>query len=200
MQSSNCFMDNTESKLGIQGILIRYGWKSFLKDCWIPLVGGVILGLSSLLASFDTYKLISSILSIAIGVVPIIITLILTSYTIFLSIFITNRQYAKIKQLNDIFNGITTVYAASIIISVIALGILFIMYISSMMELSSDYANVINSLSLIVIVSCITYPFVSLINIIIEMFNSGIITIKLSKFSDEDLNNLIVGSKSNRKS
>lgn len=184
-------MNNNQSKLGIRGILIRYGWKSFLKDCWIPFIGGVAIGLLSIFDMYDTFKLIKDILSIAIGVVPIIITLILTSYTIFLSTFIANRKYTRIPQLNNILQGITTVYAASIIISIIALGVLFIMYIFSMMELSSNYSCVLNSIFLILITSCITYPFISLINIIIEMFNSGIITLKLGNFSDKELDSLI---------
>ena len=64
------------------------------------------------------------------------------------------------------------------------------MYVCCKMEATSHFAKTINNVALVGIVACIVYPFISLINIIIEIFNSGLISLNLGKLSDEAIKSL----------
>lgn len=180
--------DNIRGKYGLGGIFQLYGWGSLLKDSIIPLILGLTIDVViALCDNLDIYSLICEMLSMSMTVIPIIITLILTSYTIFLSLFTTNKQISGFRELNKTLKGITSTYAACLVISIGYLGFLFVFYIISKLGIDSIYASTTNYIVLLLTICFITYPFVVLINIIIDMFNSGKISLNISNLTDEQI-------------
>lgn len=184
-------MANTQEKYGLRGIFQLYGWGSILKDSVIPFFLGLIVDIViAFCDNLDIYSLICEILSMSMTVIPIIITLILTSYTIFISLFTTNKQISGFKELNKTLKGITSTYAACLVISICYLGFLFGFYIISKLGIDSDYAPMVNYIALLLAICFITYPFVVLINIIIDMFNSGKMSLNISSLSDSQIKDI----------
>lgn len=188
--------NNTQGKYGLRGIYHQYGLKPFLKDLKYPsLLGFLVVVISSITPDLDTYILIREILDMSMTVIPIIITLILSSYTIFISLFTTNKRMSRYEVLNKTLRGITSTYAACLINSIIFLGVLFGFYLFSKLGVTSQYFSIVNIFVIFFVVCFISYPFVVLINIIIDMFNSGNMSLTLNNFTEDELDKIDENSK-----
>lgn len=180
-------MDKTNHiKYGLAGIFQYYGWKSFFKDMLYPLVLGiVVLVITSQFGNVNIYNILCEILGISMTIIPIIVTLILTSFTLFISLFTTNKSLTRLKDLKKILMSMTSTYSAGLVLSICALGVLFIFYVISRGGYSATCATLLNYVCLFLTVCALSYPFVVLINIVIDLYNSGKICLTINDLPDD---------------
>lgn len=184
------------NKYGLAGVFSLYGAKRLLKDLMIPAIlalltcAACMIYINDELADNDIFLILTNILDLSLTILPIVITLLLTAFTMFITVFNTNKQMVASKALNKTILSITSTYAGALIVSIIALGILFTLYVVASMRIHSDYSYTLNILALFLSVLSLTYPFTALIQIVIDLFNSGRLSLRIATMSVEQLSEL----------
>lgn len=164
---------NDKSIYGLKAIFNKDTFAGMCKDCIWPSIISIAITSWLLIKDIDLYPLMTKVWDISINVIPIIVTLLVTAYTILISVLNGLKDIVKGGEIGEnLLDGLNNSFASSIILSVLFLGLLFVYFIVGKMELESDYANIINAIGLFTTIVFITYPFVSLINIVIDIFNS----------------------------
>lgn len=159
--------------LGIKDIFSKESRKGLQKDLlWTALVSFLITIGFYYYDKFDLYDLINTVLDKAMNIIPIIVTLVLTAYTILLSIMNNLDIVAKDKEGNKLLLNTNRTFALSIIMSVVCLAAIFILFLFCQLKIEVEYNNIINHIGLFFILIFMSYPFISLINIVIDIFNT----------------------------
>lgn len=187
-------MDNLY--FGFYGILRQYFIKDFIKDMFFPLTLGV--GSAYLQSKYEVtiYDNLIKLINYAVVYLPVMVTIILTAYTVMIgalknafdidalkkSLGITTQPDAKdsakdrILELKlvsavELKQSISASFAANIIVSTIFLLICFTFYIISLLGIHSVYYVYCNLISFGMVITMITYPIIAMVGVVIDMFN-----------------------------
>lgn len=160
-------------RYGIRSIFCKKSRLGICKDIVCPSIISVSITSCVWFMDIDMFPLLVRIWDISMTVIPIIITLLVTAYTILITVISGLKEIAKGNTKGgDLLTGLNNSFASSIILSIIFLGVLFVYFIIGKMGIEHEYANLINAGGLFTTIIFIIYPFVSLINIVIDIFNS----------------------------
>lgn len=173
---------------GIKGVFANYVPEELIRDSWFPLLVGFAF------ASFQCFYKetleynLDKLLNYAIVYLPVMATIILTAYTMMIgalkSSLDVNRVLENLKKkgsVEDEFETRTTIenlrtsisasFAASVLISIIALGVCWIIYFFKGFQIESQYAFQVNLVCYGLIIAMIIYPIVAIIGIVSDMYS-----------------------------
>jgi len=168
-------MHKRTSIFGWKSVLSNYGWKGILFDSIFPVIISILLSFITLLTDNDIFVQLKYLLTIGIAIVPSMVALILTAYTIMLS-FIIGDKFISIKNTEDgkkLIKSLNSSFAACLLVSTIAIITLIIVSTISNMDIAIENSNHINYPIYLFINYLILYSIFILIGIVIDIFNSG---------------------------
>lgn len=173
--------NNPQSEFGLSAILKNYSIRVLIQDlAWPTLISIIPSILFYRSSGIDKYLILIDILKIGLTILPVFITLILTSYAVMVAYIIPSMDFgAKYKQ-NPI-DSINRSMAAALILSIICSAIIFGLYIFTIIGLSSSYADALNSLGFFLSIIALLLPIVLLYNIVIDLFNTGILIVEIKR-------------------
>lgn len=134
------------SIFGWKAILRNYGWTSFWLDSILPLI--VSLGLCTLMYVKDADILLQlkHLIGIGISIVPAMVALILTAYTIMLT-FIVGDKFASIKKTEEgkkLIQDLNSSFSACLFVSTISIIAMIIVSSIANLGITIKYPNIIN--------------------------------------------------------
>lgn len=168
-------MKKTLSIFGWKAILRNYGWASFWLDSILPLI--VSLGLCSLMFVKDAniFLQLKHLIAVGISVVPAMVALILTAYTIMLT-FIIGDKFASVKKTEEgrqLIQDLNSSFAACLFVSTISIIAMIIITSIANMEIAIEEPNIVNYPVFFVVCYLLVYSVSILIGIVIDIFNCG---------------------------
>lgn len=163
------------SVFGWKVILRNYGWTSFWQDSVFPLI--VSLGLCVLMYVKDEDVLLQlkHLVGVGISIVPAMVALILTAYTI-MQTFIIGDKFASIKKTEEgkqLILDLNSSFAACLLVSTISIITMIVISSIANMEIAIEEPNVVNYSIYFLVCYLLVYSVSILIGIVIDIFNSG---------------------------
>lgn len=168
-------MIKRKSIFGWKSVLYNYGWKGILLDSILPLIISATLCFMIYLNGANVYDQLKHLLSLGISIVPAMIALILTAYTIMLS-FIIGDKFISIRKMDkgkELIEGLNSTYAACLLVSTISIITMIIVSSVANMKIKSINSDLINYRVFFFISYLLLYSITILIGIVIDIFNSG---------------------------
>jgi hypothetical protein len=168
-------MYKSNSIFGWKNVLYNYGWKGILLDSILPIV------ISSLLCTIMNWKgadvllQLKHLVEIGISIVPAMVALILTAYTIMLA-FIIGDKFVSIKETKagkKLIQDLNSSFAACLFISTISIVAMIIISSISNMNIEIKEPNIVNYPVYFFVCYLLVYSVSILIGIVIDIFNSG---------------------------
>ena len=168
-------MQKSFSIFGWKAILRNYGWTSFGLDSILPTV--VSLGLCTLMYvnDEDVYLQLKHLVSVGISIVPAMVALILTAYTI-MQTFIIGDKFVSIKKKKkgrQLIQDINSSFAACLFVSTFSIITMIIISSVANMEIAIKGPNAVNYPVYFLVCYLLVYSVSILIGIVIDIFNSG---------------------------
>lgn len=166
--------DNT--LFGWRAVFKQYGWRDLLMDSVYPLIITILIVLILVFfSSVDSYIVLQNIVNIGLSVVPAMVALILTAYTIILAFIISDKMNAikNSEESRDLIKGLNSGFASCLLFSTISLIILVITSNVMAMKIYSPYSVVINFIVFFIICFLVMLSITILWGVIIDIFNSG---------------------------
>ena len=168
-------MRKPPSIFGWEAILRNYGWTNFGLDSILPLI--VSLGLCTLMyvKDADIFLQLKYLVEVGISIVPAMVALILTAYTIMLT-FIIDDKFASIKKTEEgrqLIQDLNSSFAACLFVSTISIIAMIIISSIASMGIAIDKPNAVNYPVYFLVCYLLIYSVSILIGIVIDIFNSG---------------------------
>ena len=163
------------SVFGWKNVLRNYGWRGILVDSILPVMISSVLCVVMYLNDADIYLQLRHITEIGIAVVPAMVALILTAYTIMLA-FIIGDKFTSIKETEagkNLIKGLNASFAACLFVSTISIIAMIITSSIANMEIGFNNPNIINYPVYFLLCYLLVYSVSILIGIVIDIFNSG---------------------------
>lgn len=168
-------MDQQIPIFGWKRVLYSYGWKGFLLDSMLPGIISVFLCFVIFLTDNDVYAQLKYLLGIGITIVPAMVALILTAYTLMLT-FIIGDKFVSIRNTNkgkELIEGLNSSFAACLLVSTTSIIAMIIVSSIANMNIAIENSNRINYPVFFFICYLLLYSISILIGIVIDIFNSG---------------------------
>lgn len=174
------------SIFGWKTILRNYGWKNFGRDSILPLF--VSLGLCTMMyiKDADILSQLNHLVGVGISIVPAMVALILTAYTIMLT-FIIGDKFASIKKTEDgrqLIQELNSSFAACLFVSTFSIIAMIIISSIANMGIAMEIPNTVNYFVYFLVCYLLVYSVYILIGIVVDIFNSGQTTL----LDDDDSN------------
>lgn len=168
-------MRKLPSIFGLKAILRNYGWINFGLDSILPLI--VSLGLCTLMyvKDIDIFLQLEHLVGVGISIVPAMVALILTAYTIMLT-FIIGDKFASIKKTKEgrqLIQDLNSSFAVCLFVSTISIITMIIISSIANMGIAIEEPNTVNYPVYFGICYLLVYSVSILIGIVIDIFNSG---------------------------
>lgn len=160
---------------GWKAMLKNYGWSSFLKDSIAPLTISFILCLLMYIKDADIFKQLRHLIGVGITIIPTILALIVTAYTIILT-FIIGGKFTSIKETEkgkELIEDLNSSFALCLIISTISIVVMVIISSIVNIEIEIGEPNCVNYPIYFLVCYLLIFSIVILFGIIIDIFNSG---------------------------
>lgn len=160
---------------GWKSVLCNYGLKGILLDSIFPVIISTLLCLITYFSEKDIYEQLKHLLDIGISVVPAMVALILTAYTIMLS-FIIGDKFISVKRTRagkELIEGLNSGFAACLFVSIIAIVTMIIVSCVANMKIAVSHSNVVNYITYFLTSYLIIFSICILIGIVIDIFNCG---------------------------
>lgn len=160
---------------GWKAMLKNYGWSSFVKDSIAPLAISFILCLLMYIKDADIFKQLRHLVGVGITIIPTILALILTAYTIILT-FIIGGKFTSIKGTEkgkELIEDLNSSFALCLIISTISIVVMVIISSIVNIEIEIREPNYVNYPIYFLVCYLLIFSIVILFGIIIDIFNSG---------------------------
>lgn len=169
-------MSKQISLFGLKTMLKNYGWTSFWLDSILSLI--VSLGLCTLMYVKDADILLQlkHLVRVGISIVPIMITLIMIVYSIFVTFIINSNKFASIKKTEEgrqLIQDLNSSFAACLFVSTISIIVMIIISSIANMGIAIEEPNVVNYPVYFLVCYLLVYSVSILIGIVIDIFNSG---------------------------
>ena len=168
-------MNKHESIFGWKSVINNYGWRGFFLDSILPLLVSLLLCFIMYCHCLDIFLQLKHLVDIGISIVPAMVALILTAYTIILA-FIISDKFSSIKETEDgqnLIKNINSSFAACLFISTISIITMIIVSSISNMNIEITNPNLINYPVYFIVCYLLIYSVSILIGIVIDIFNSG---------------------------
>ena len=160
---------------GWKAMLKNYGWSSFVKDSIAPLTISFILCLLMYIKDADIFKQLRHLVGVGLTIIPTILALILTAYTIILT-FIIGGKFTSIKETEkgkELIEDLNSSFALCLIISTISIVVMVIISSIVNIEIEIKEPNCVNYPIYFLVCYLLIFSIVILFGIIIDIFNSG---------------------------
>ncbi|MBO5380690.1 MAG: hypothetical protein J6A40_01180 [Bacteroides sp.] len=168
-------MKKLPSIFGWKAILRNYGWKSFWLDSILPFTTSLCLCILTSVINADIYLLLKHLVNIGISIIPAMVALILTAYTIMLT-FIIGDKFTSIKRTEEgkkLIIDLNSSFAACLFVSTISIIIMIVISCIANMEITIEYANIVNYSIYFLVCYLLVYSVSIIIGIVVDIFNSG---------------------------
>ena len=138
----------------------------------------VSLGLCTLMYVKDADILLQlkHLVRVGISIVPIMITLIMIVYSIFVTFIINSNKFASIKKTEEgrqLIQDLNSSFAACLFVSTISIIVMIIISSIANMGIAIEEPNVVNYPVYFLVCYLLVYSVSILIGIVIDIFNSG---------------------------
>lgn len=172
-------MAKPNSVFGWKNVLYNYGLKGILLDSILPVI------VSSLLCSImywkdaDIFSQLKHLVNVGISIIPAMVALILTAYTIILT-FIIGGKFTSIKKTKagkKLIQDLNSSFAACLFVSTISIIVMIIISSIANMDIEIKEPNAVNYSAYFFVCYLLVYSVSILIGIVIDIFNSGQISI-----------------------
>lgn len=183
-------MKKTSSIFGWKAVLREYGWNSFIKDSILPVIVAFGLCVLVYVENSDMFVQIKHLVKVCISIVPTMVALILTAYTIMLTFFIGGK-FASIKKSEkgkQLIQSLNSSFAACLFMSIISIIVMIIISSIANMGIAVEKPDYINYVIYFVVCYLLVFSVSILVGIVIDIFNSGQ-TILLDDDNIKDDNN-----------
>ena len=166
-------------------ILKNYGWKNFWKDSRLPLILSLFISVTTYVHDADILIQLKNIINIGISIIPAMVALILTAYTILLT-FITGDKFYSIKNTNngrELIKDLNSSFAACLIVSTISVIMMIVVSSIVSLEIEISVPEIVNYPTYFLVLNLLLFSVSILFGIVIDIFNCGQTTLL-----DEDNN------------
>lgn len=173
------------SMFGWKIILKNYGWKNFWKDSRLPLILSLFISVTTYVHDADILIQLKNIINIGISIIPAMVALILTAYTILLT-FITGDKFYSIKNTNngrELIKDLNSSFAACLIVSTISVIMMIVVSSIVSLEIEISVPEIVNYPTYFLVLNLLLFSVSILFGIVIDIFNCGQTTLL-----DEDNN------------
>jgi hypothetical protein len=168
-------MAKPNSKFGWKNVLFNYGWKDILLDSILPIVISCLLCTIMYLKDADLLLQVKHLVGVGISIVPAMVALILTAYTIMLT-FIIGDKFASIKKTDagkKLIQDLNSSFAACLFVSTVSIIAMIIISSIANMDIEFKESNLVNYPVYFLVCYLLVYSVSILIGIVIDIFNSG---------------------------
>lgn len=168
-------MAKPKSIFGWKKVLNNYGWKGTLLDSILPVVISSLLCTIMYLKDADIFLQLKHLVGVGISIVPAMVALILTAYTIMLT-FIIGDKFASIKKTEagkKLIQDLNSSFASCLFVSTISIIAMIIISSIANMDIEIKDPNVVNYPVYFLVCYLLVYSVSILIGIVIDIFNSG---------------------------
>lgn len=168
-------MRKSLSIFGWKAILRNYGWTSFWLDSILPLIVSLGLCILMYVKDADILLQLKHLVEVGISIVPAMVALILTAYTIMLT-FIIGDKFASIKKTKEgrqLIPSLNSSFAACLFVSTISIIAMIIISSIANMGIAIEEPNTVNYPVYFLVCYLLVYSVSILIGIVIDIFNSG---------------------------
>lgn len=168
-------MDKPNSIFGWRSVLHNYGWKGILSDSLLPIIISFVLCVLMYWKNVDIFMQLKHLVGVGISIVPAMVALILTAYTIMLS-FIVGNKFSSIKKTIEgkkLIQDLNSSFAACLFISTISIIAMIIVSGIANMGIPVKHSNLVNYFTYFSVCYLLVYSVSILIGIVIDIFNSG---------------------------
>lgn len=168
-------MSKPNSIFGWRSVLHNYGWKGILSDSLLPSIISIILCVLMYWKNVDIFMQLKHLVNVGISIVPAMVALILTAYTIMLS-FIVGDKFSSIKKTIEgkkLIQDLNSSFAACLFISTISIIAMIIVSSIANMGIPIEHSNYVNYVTYFSVCYLLVYSVSILIGIVIDIFNSG---------------------------
>lgn len=177
-----------KDEFGLKGVFANYAPEELLRDSWIPLLCGLGFAMFQSFYRESLEDNLDKLLNYAIVYLPVMATIILTAYTMMIGalkasldinrVFENLKEKGKVVDENETRSSIKTLrtsisasFAASVLISILALGVCWIIYFFKGFQIVSQYAFQVNLVCYGLIIAIIIYPIVAIVGIVSDMYS-----------------------------
>lgn len=168
-------MAKPNSIFGWKNVLYNYGCKGILLDSILPVVISSLLCIVMYSKNADIFLQLKHLVDVGISIVPAMVALILTAYTIMLT-FIIGDKFTSIKRTNagkNLIQGLNSSFAACLFVSTISIIAMIIISSVANMNIEIKESNVVNYPLYFFVCYLLVYSVSILIGIVIDIFNCG---------------------------
>ena len=168
-------MKNKPHIFGWKAVLKGYGWSCFCSDCILPLFASSALCVLANIANADILVQLQKLIKHGISIIPAMVALILTAYTIMLT-FITGDKFESIKNTEKgrkLIQNLNSSFAFCLLVSTISIIVMIIVSSISDLGIEIKNANFVNYPTYFCVCFLCIYSVSILIGIIIDVFNCG---------------------------
>lgn len=168
-------MSKPTSIFGWKSVRHNYGWKGILLDSILPVVISTLLCAVMYCKDADIFLQLKHLLSVGISIVPAMVALILTAYTIMLT-FIIGDKFASISKTDagkKLIQDLNSSFAACLFVSTISIIAMIIISSIANMDIEIKEPNIVNYPVHFFVCYLLVYSVSILIGIVIDIFNSG---------------------------
>lgn len=131
---------------GWKAILKNYGWTNFWLDSILPLIVSLSLCTLMYVKDADILLQLKHLVEVGISIVPAMVALILTAYTIMLT-FIIGDKFASVKKTEEgrqLIQDLNSSFAACLFVSIISIMAMLIISSIANMGLAIEEPNTVN--------------------------------------------------------
>lgn len=168
-------MKNATSIFGWKAILQNYGWRCFWLDSIIPVIISFVLCGLMYVDKVDIFLQLKHLVGVGISIVPAMIALILTAYTILLTFIISDRFTAikKMKEGKKLIQDLNSSFAACLLVATISIIVMIIISNIANMEIEISKPDLVNYSAYFFVCYLLVYSVSILLGIVIDIFNCG---------------------------
>lgn len=168
-------MNKPNSIFGWKNVFLHYGWRSIVLDSRLPIIISSFLCLIMYLKKVDIFFQLKHLVEVGISIVPAMVALILTAYTIIIT-FIIGDKFEAIKKTNNgkkLIQDLNSSFAACLFVSTISILVMIVVSNIANMNIQIQNPDIVNYLVYFLVCYLLTYSVSILIGIVIDVFNSG---------------------------
>ena len=168
-------MKKTCSIFGWSAVVRHYGCRSFCLDSILPFFVSLFLCILIYVKDANVFLQLKHLVGVGISIVPAMVALVLTAYTIILT-FIVGDKFNSIKKTKEgcnLIQNLNSSFAACLFVSTISIIAMIIVSCISNMEIAIEDPNRVNYPVYFFVCYLLVYSVSILIGIIIDIFNSG---------------------------
>lgn len=168
-------MRNSSSVFGWKVVFKSYGWTSFGKDSVLPTIVSFCLCVLIYVGGADMFLQLKHLVKIGISIVPTMVALILTAYTIMLTFFIGGK-FASIRKFitgKHLIQSLNSSFAFCLFVSIFSIIAMIVISTIANMEIAAEKPDYINYPTYFVVCYLLVFSVSILVGIVIDIFNSG---------------------------